>query len=112
MAKQPARTINSNTFHSEETVSTSYLSWLMNERNFDNFEITHFLRYKFVNYWNSYLLPLLQKKHEQKKRGDTLAATLNKLIQNSHYGRQGMEPTNYNKTMLTTGQNLSRIRKT
>ena len=29
MRLQPARTLNSDTFHAEETVSTSYLAWLM-----------------------------------------------------------------------------------
>ena len=112
MKKQPARTLNSTTFHTEETVSTSYLAWLMKERNFANFKITHFLRYKFVNYWNSYLTPLLQKRHEQKKEKNVLASTINKLIQNSHYGRQGMESSNYDQTILTTGENLCKIRKT
>ena len=112
MAAQPARTLNSTTFHREETVSTSYLAWLMRERGFVDFEITHFLRYKFVSYWNSYLLPLLQKRHEQKKAGNALASTINKLIQNSHYGRQGMESSNYDQVLLTTAENLCRIRKT
>ena len=112
LEKQPARTLNSTTFHTEETVSTSYLAWLMTERNFVDFEITHFLRYKFVHYWNSYLTPLLQKRHQQKKDKNILASTINKLIQNSHYGRQGMESSNYDQTLLTTGANLCRIRKT
>ena len=70
-------------------------TWLMQHRGFANFTITHFLRYKFAPYWNSYLEPLLQRRHEQKKRGDQLAATLNKLIMCAHYGRQGVETTNY-----------------
>ena len=112
MSRQPPRTLNSTSFHAEETISTSYLQWLIKERGFHNFEITHFLRYKFVSYWNSYLLPLLQKRHEQKKRGDIVASTINKLIQNSHYGRQGMESSNYDQTLLVTGANLSRQRQT
>ena len=64
---QPSRTLNSTTFHSEETVSTSYLSWLMKERNFDNFEISQALLYKFANYWNAYLMPLLEARHQHKK---------------------------------------------
>ena len=112
MSRQPPRTLNSTTFHAEETVSTSYLQWLIRERGFSNYEISHFLRYKFVCYWNSYLLPLLQKRHEQKKRGDLVAATINKLIQNSHYGRQGMESSNYDQTLLVTGSTLSRTRRT
>ena len=111
MRLQPVRTLNSDTFHAEETVSTSYLAWLMRARGFDHFRVTHFVRYKFASYWNDYLVPLLQKRHEQKQRGDVVASTINKLIQNSHYGRQGMESSNYDQTLLTTGQNLSRIRK-
>ena len=109
--KQPPRTLNSGTFHCEETLSTSYLSWLMNERDFCDFEITHFLRYKFVNYWNSYLEPLLAARHEHKKKGNDTASTLNKLFQNSHYGRLGMESSNYDTAYLTTGENLSSKRK-
>ena len=109
--KQPPRTLNSGTFHCEETLSTSYLSWLMNERDFCDFEITHFLRYKFVNYWNSYLEPLLAARHEHKKKGNDTASTLNKLFQNSHYGRLGMESSNYDTAYLTTGENLSAKRK-
>ena len=112
MSRQPPRTLNSTSFHAEETISTSYLQWLIKERGFCNFEITHFLRYKFVCYWNSYLMPLLQKRHEQKKRGDVVASTINKLIQNSHYGRQGMESSNYDQTLLVTGTTLSRQRQT
>ena len=111
IANQPARTLNSTTFHSEETLSTSYLSWLMNERDFCNFEITHFLRYKYVNYWNGYLEPLLAARHEHKKRGNDTASTLNKLFQNAHYGRLGMESSNYDTVILLTGETLASKRK-
>ena len=36
---QMPRTLVPGTFYSEETVSTSYLCWLMVQRRFDNFEI-------------------------------------------------------------------------
>ena len=108
---QPSRTLNSTTFHSEETLSTSYLSWLMRERDFDNFEITHFIRYQFVNYWNAYLEPLLEARHQHKKNGNAVASSLNKLIQNAYYGRQAMQSSSYDKTMLTTGSNLMKVRK-
>ena len=111
LLSQPARTLNSTTFHSEETLSTSYLSWLMRERHFDNFEITHFLRYQCVNYWNAYLEPLLEARHQHKKNGNAVASSLNKLIQNAYYGRQAMQSSSYDKTMLTTGSNLMKVRK-
>ena len=111
MLTQPSRTLNSTTFHSEETVSTSYLRWLMKERNFDNFDITHFLLYKFTNYWNAYLMPLLEARHQHKKNGNAVASSLNKLIQNAYYGRQAMQSSSYDRTMLTTGSNLMKVRK-
>ena len=105
--KQPARTLNSTTFLKEETVSTSYLQWLIKERNFSSFKITHFIRYKMVNYCNKYLLPLLQSRHNFKKQGNTIAADLLKLLLNAYYGVQALEGKNYDTTTLTTGHNLS-----
>ena len=42
--KQIGVTLNSGTFHSEETISTGYLKWLMKERNFSGFKVTHFIK--------------------------------------------------------------------
>jgi len=84
--KLPARTLNSSTFHSEETVSTSYLRWLMLEQNFDNFEITHFIRYAFTDDSKHFLLPLLQARHRYKQEGNKTAAECVKLVCNGGYG--------------------------
>ena len=40
-----------------------------------------------------------------------MASSLNKLIQNAYYGRQAMQSSSYDKTMLTTGSNLMKVRK-
>jgi hypothetical protein len=80
IARQPSRALNNSTFHKEETLSTSSLSWHMNERDFCDFETTHFLRYKFVNYWNAYLEPLLAARHKHKIKGNDTASTLNTLF--------------------------------
>ena len=80
------RTLNSTTFHAEETVSTSYLRWLMLERNFDHFEITHFLRYTFTDDSRAFLEPLLQKRHQYKREGNKTAAECIKLILNGGFG--------------------------
>lgn len=84
--KQPARTLNSTTFHQEETISTNYLKWLIKERNFVDFEITHFLWYKFGNHTRDFIEPLLQLRHEMKKMGNLAAAEILKLLVNGHYG--------------------------
>ncbi len=86
LLKQPPRTLNSTTFHSEETVSTNYLRWLMKERQFCDFEITHFLWYKFGHHSRKFIEPLLQLRHEMKKEGNLPAAEVLKLILNGAYG--------------------------
>jgi hypothetical protein len=84
--KMPARTLNSTTFHSEETISTAYLKWLMVKRGFVDFEITHFLWYKFSDHPRAFIEPLLQLRHRLKKEGNHAAAEAVKLIVNSDYG--------------------------
>lgn len=86
LKKQPARTLNSTTFHGEETISTNYLKWLIAERNFVDFEVTHFLWYKFGSHTRQFIEPLLQLRHEMKKKGNLAAAEILKLLVNGHYG--------------------------
>ena len=86
LAKLPARTLNTCTFIEEETVSTSYLQWLMKERGFSHFAITHFIAYKFSNYTREFLAPLLQQRHDFKKLGNATASAAVKLSMNSNYG--------------------------
>jgi hypothetical protein len=80
------RTLNSTTFHSAETVSTSYLRWLMLERDFTDFSITHFIRYQFGEHSRGYLEPLLEKRHQYKRAGNTVAAECLKLLGNGSFG--------------------------
>jgi uncharacterized protein (DUF3820 family) len=86
LEKQPARTLNSTSFHSEETVSTAYLRWLMKKRGFVDFEVTHFLWYKFNDHPRQFIEPLLQLRHRLKQEGNLAAAEALKLIVNSDYG--------------------------
>jgi hypothetical protein len=86
IAKQPPRTLNSTTFHQEETISTNYLKWLIKERNFVDFDITHFLWFKFGSHTRDFIEPLLQLRHEMKKMGNLAAAEILKLLVNGHYG--------------------------
>ena len=108
LKKQQPKTLNSGTFHSEETVSTTYLRWLMLERKFENFEITHFLHYEFRNWSADFLLPVLQRRHEAKKKGNAVAAECLKLIGNGSYGYNGLESCNYDSVILLTQDNLVR----
>ena len=80
------RTLNSTTFHTEETVSTSYLRWLMTHRNFDDFKITHFIRYKFTDDTKDFIQPLLERRHKYKQEGNKTAADVVKLIGNGGFG--------------------------
>ena len=86
LAKQPSRTLNSTTFHAEETISTAYLCWLIKHRGFVDFEITHFLWYKFGSQPREFIESLLQLRHRLKKEGNVAAAEAVKLIVNSDYG--------------------------
>ena len=108
---QPPRTLVSGTFHSEETVSTSYLRWLMMERGFDRFSITHLMIYKFADYPKDFLEPVLQARHECKQRGDKVAAECLKLIGNGSFGYNGLESTNYASVRLMTQTNLEKRRE-
>ena len=110
LAKLPERTLNTCTFLGEETVSTTYLKWLIEERGFSQFSITHFIAYKFSNYSREFLDPLLQKRHDFKKTGNVTASAAAKLAMNSNYGYKGMEASNYSKTRITTGTRLINYR--
>ena len=114
MRNQPARTLNSGTFHGQwETVSTSYLRWLMLERGFSDFKISHFLRYAFSDRPSrEFLEPLLQARHDYKKQGNTVAAECLKLIGNGSFGYNGLESCNYDSVRLLTGSRLRRTRDT
>jgi len=108
LAKQPPRTLNAATFFSEETISTTYLAWLIEARGFHNFRITHFLHYEFRNWSADYLLPVLQRRHEEKKAGRLGAAECLKLLGNGSYGYNGLESSNYDDLRLITSENLDR----
>lgn len=108
LAGQPSRTVNSGTFHSEETVSTTYLRWLMQEREFDGFEITHFIAYQFRDWSKDFLEPVLQRRHECKLAGNGVAAECLKLIGNGSYGYNGLESCNYDTVQFMTQESLSR----
>ena len=109
---QPERTLNSGSFHSEETLSTSYLRWLVKTRGFSGFEITHFLAYRFDDHAREFVEPLLRKRHEVKRAGSVPHAEALKLVANSDYGYQGLEACKYDDCRLVTGANLGRLRRT
>jgi hypothetical protein len=102
-------TLNSGTFHSEETISTIYLQWLMNHRGFYNFTITHFIEYKFALYSNDFLLPLLHQRHTAKLQNDNVSAECIKLICNGSFGYNALESSNYNTIRLMKGSTLKRF---
>lgn len=107
IAKQATRTLCSNTFMGPETVSTTYLGWLMEARGFADFTITHFLQYKFCNWGGDFLEPVLQERHDRKRSGDAVAAECLKLIGNGSYGYNGLESCNYDQLKLMTDKSLA-----
>ena len=102
LSRQPARTLNSTTFHAGETVSTTYLRWLMLERRFDHFDITHMMFYEFRDWSRHFLEPVLQERHDYKRAGNTVAAECLKLLGNGSYGYNGLESSNYDDVRLIT----------
>ena len=111
LSDQPARTLNSGTFHSEETISTTYLQWLMTTRGFVDFKITHLALYEFRDWSSDFLSPILQTRHDCKKRGDVVAAECLKLIGNGSFGYNGMEASNYSTVRVMTDESLRRRRR-
>ena len=108
LRNQPARTLNSGTFHTEETVSTTYLRWLMLERGLVDFDITHFIEYKFTSFGRKFLEPVLQRRHDLKRAGNKVGAECLKLIGNGSFGYNGLESCNYDRVKLVTDVNLNR----
>ena len=109
--KQQPRTLCASTFFGEETVSTTYLAWLMAARGFSGFEITHFMQYSFRNWGADFLEPVLQRRHDCKRAGDAVAAECLKLIGNGSYGYNGLEASNYDDLRLMTDLTLQRRSK-
>jgi len=98
--KQLPRTINSGTFHTWETVTTSYLRWLINERGFTGFRVSHLMIYRFSDDPKHFLEPILQRRHDAKRAGNAVEAECLKLIGNGSFGYNGLEITNYNSVRL------------
>jgi len=111
IANQSPRTINSTTFHTEETVSTTYLRWLMEARGFRHFKLTHVLIYEFRNWSKDFLEPILQARHDYKKKGNTVAAECLKLIGNGSFGYNGLESCNYDQVRIMTDHSIRNRRK-
>jgi len=112
LKKQPSRTVNSGTFHSEETVSTTYLKWLMEARGFEGFDITHLMLYKFTDWSSDFLTPVLQARHDYKRAGNAVAAECLKLVGNGSFGYNGLESSNYSILKLMTDETVRRKRAT
>jgi len=100
LRRQAPRTVNSGTFHSWETVTTSYLRWLMNERRFSGFRVRHLILYKFGDDPRHFLEPILQRRHDAKKAGNSVEAECLKLVGNGSFGYNGLEATNYTRVRL------------
>ena len=109
--EQQPRTLTSGTFHTWETISTSYLRWLMKTRGFTGFRVRHLLLYKFSDYPRHFLEPLLQRRHDAKRAGNNVAAECLKLLGNGSYGYNGLESTNYQSVRLVTHERLLDMRR-
>ena len=109
---QLSRTVNSGTFHTWETVTTSYLRWLMNARGFADFRIKHLAVYNFTDDPKHFLEPILQRRHDAKRRGRAVEAECLKLIGNGSFGYNGLEATNYTSVRLLREATYKKLRYT
>ena len=108
LLKLEGRTLCASSLLSEETVSTTYLSWLMAARGFRDFKITHFLEYRFRDWAADFLEPVLQRRHDCKRAGNLVAAECLKLIGNGSYGYNGLEASNYADVKIMTDRALQK----
>ena len=109
---QLSRTVNSGTFHTWETVTTSYLRWLMNARGFAGFRVKHLAVYNFTDDPKHFLEPILQRRHDAKRRGRAVEAECLKLIGNGSFGYNGLEATNYTSVRLLREASYKKLRYT
>ena len=64
-----------------ETISLDYLRFLTIHRKFHSFRIDHFIHYQMRDYLKGYVVGMLQKRHELRKRpGYELMSSLLKLL--------------------------------
>ena len=90
-------------------MSTTLFRWLVQHRNFCDFEIRHFLAYAYRDYLGPYLLNNLRARQAERAKPDGGSALMSealKLISNSYYGYLGLQATNYPKTRLRRGSTL------
>ena len=106
--KAQPRALNSTSFHSKETVSTSYLKWLIERRGLSGFVVHHFIYYPFRDYKREFMEPLLQRRHECKLAGKHAEAEALKLVANGNFGFNGIQAVNYNDTRIISETGLVR----
>jgi hypothetical protein len=63
-----------------QTISTTYLKFLIKERGFKGFSLVHFMAYEMRNWWSAFLVPILRAKAEYKLQGNKPAAETCKLV--------------------------------
>ena len=111
IAKAPERTLAAKSFFAcEETISTTYFTWLVRERGLFRYKITHFLHYKFSDYSKDFLEPILERRHVYKREKKSVGAETLKLVANGSFGYTALESRNYDTTVLKTDLSLKKNR--
>ena len=93
-------------------MSTTLFRWLVKHRGLRNFEIVHFLAYRYRSYLKEWLEPMLlerQKLKEQIKKGvpgTKVTSEIMKLICNSFYGFSSLMNNSYPKTLVRSSSQL------
>ena len=93
-------------------MSTTLFKWLVEKRGLAEFEVVHFLAYRYKNYLRSFLEPMLlrrQKLKEEIKSGNTgakVTSEILKLTGNSFYGFSSCMINSYAKTVVRSSAQL------
>jgi hypothetical protein len=120
-------TLTRTSFHERgETISTSYLRFLIAERKLEGFKIRHFVQYPLRAYLSPFVEGVLQRRWDitrrQKERAaagggeegdgddDQLMSACLKLIGNGLYGFAAIQPTNFCKIRLVSEGYLKTLR--
>ena len=108
--KSSKQTMTKSGFHSEgETLSASYLRFLVRDRKLEGYTISHFVFVRERDFLTPFIDGLLQKRHEIKRSGGgSLESDSVKLLLNSNFGFSAMSPANHSRTTIYTEDSLSK----
>jgi hypothetical protein len=109
---QIPQTMTARSFHGGgETLSLAYFKFLLDERDFCDFTIAHFVMYRRKDFLRPFLEKNLQERHDLQKVEDSLLArNTKKLILNSFFGFSAMMESSFPVTAVVNEKTLQKKR--